>query len=73
MVFADAEKIDTELIGQHSFIDDVPDYLGVRQWTSIVTGGDVAERIQAESRCSVMLYWQLSQCRAAVTPFARFK
>ena len=48
MVFADAEEVHAERVGQHRFLDHVADHLRVRQQNSVRAGGDIAERVQSE-------------------------
>ena len=51
MVFADAEEVDADLVGEHAFGDDVADDLCVRQRLAVGADGDVAERVDAEFEC----------------------
>jgi hypothetical protein len=47
-MFADAEELDTHLVGQHPLFDKVPDCLSVRQWAIFIVMGDIAECVEAE-------------------------
>ena len=47
-MFADAERLDAELIGEHRLVDDVANDLRVRDEAAVRRGGDVAERIEPE-------------------------
>ena len=48
VVFADAEEVDADLVGQDALLDDVADRLRVRQRAVVGVVGDVAERVEAE-------------------------
>ena len=47
MMLAKADEIDAETVGQHRFLDHVPDHLRVGQQLPRRIGGHVAERIQS--------------------------
>ena len=45
MVFADADEIDADLVGQHAFLDHVAQHLRLRQQLAVLVDGHVAERV----------------------------
>lgn len=47
-MLADTEEIDTKLVGQRRFIDDVTDHLCVRQHLAVRTACDIAKCIETE-------------------------
>jgi hypothetical protein len=63
-MFADAEEIDAELIGQYGFVDDVADDLCMRQHLAVSAARDVAKRVEAEFESHVM-YPGLKTTKAA--------
>ncbi len=48
MVFADAERVETEIIGQDGFFDDLAEHAGLRLERAVRRERDVAERIETE-------------------------
>jgi hypothetical protein len=48
MMLADAEVVDTDLFGKHTFGDNVAQRLRLRDQLAVSAGGDVAERIQTQ-------------------------
>ena len=48
VVFAEADEVEAELVGQHGFVDDVADHLRVRERLPCAVLGDVAKGIQSE-------------------------
>ncbi|MET4826931.1 hypothetical protein ABH972_004520 [Bradyrhizobium ottawaense] len=52
VVFAEADEVEAEFVGQHRFVDDVADHLRVRKHGACGIPGDVAKSIQSElKRC----------------------
>ena len=47
-MFADAERINADLVGEDTFVDNVADDLGVGEELAVGVGGDIAESIQSE-------------------------
>jgi hypothetical protein len=45
VVFADAEKVDAEIVGEDRLVDNVANDLGMRQWMAIRSGRDITEGI----------------------------
>src|SRR5215469_1629450 len=61
MVFANPKEIQTDLVGQHPFFDDVADGLRVREWAILLVVRDIAEGVEAEGQwerygCSTRWY-----------------
>src|SRR5882757_10887433 len=52
MVFADAEKIDAQIVGENRLVDDVADDLSMRQQMAIIASRDVAKGIQPKFQTS---------------------
>ncbi|MGY4489011.1 hypothetical protein ACVWWR_008202 [Bradyrhizobium sp. LM3.2] len=51
-MFAEADEVEAELVGQHRLVDDVADHLRVRKHRAGSVPGDVAKGIQSEfERC----------------------
>ena len=48
VVFADAEEVEAEAVGEHGLVDDVADHLRLAQAVAVGVDGDVAERVEAE-------------------------
>ena len=48
MVFAHAEAVDADLLGEYGFGDDVPESLRLGLELAVRPDGDVAEGVQAE-------------------------
>ena len=48
VVFADAERVEADLIRDHRFFDDVAQHLRLRQRLAVGRQGDVAEGVHAE-------------------------
>jgi hypothetical protein len=44
-MFADADEIDAEAVGQHRLVDDVANYLRVRQQLAVGSSRDVSEGV----------------------------
>ena len=47
-MFADAEKVDAEIISEHRLVDDMANDLGMRQWMAITSGRDISEGIKSK-------------------------
>ena len=56
MMLAKADGVDTGLVGQDAFLDDVADDFGMRFEAAVGVGGDVAEGIEAEFDFLSMCY-----------------
>ena len=48
MVLADADGIDTDLVGENRLLDEIADDLGGVQRLAVRSVGDVAEGVEAE-------------------------
>src|ERR1700691_4431347 len=48
MVLTNSEDIDTDLIGEYAFVDDIANYLRIRLELTGTVLGDVTERVQSE-------------------------
>jgi hypothetical protein len=48
-MLADPEKVDTNLIGENTLIDEIANRLTVRERPIIAVSRDVAERVKAEN------------------------
>jgi hypothetical protein len=48
MMLAKTDEIDSELIGEHRFGNDIADDLRVRERRPVRPSGDVAKRVQSE-------------------------
>jgi hypothetical protein len=48
VVFADAEEVQADLVGEDALLDDVADRLRVREGAAVIAVGDVAEGVEAE-------------------------
>ena len=47
-MLADADEVETDLVGQQAFLDDVADHLGMVEGAPVGSLGDTAERVDAE-------------------------
>ena len=48
VVFADAEEVHADLVGEDALLDDVADRLGMRQRAAVRVAAEVAEGVEAE-------------------------
>ena len=48
VVFADAEEVEAEVVGQHRLVDHVADHLCLAQAVAVGVDGDVTEGVEAE-------------------------
>jgi hypothetical protein len=48
VVFADAEKVDTQIVGKNRLVDDVANDLRMRQWIAIMSGRDITKSIKSK-------------------------
>jgi len=48
VVFADADEVDADLVGEDALLDDAPNRFSVREWTLVLVVDEVAERVEAD-------------------------
>ena len=66
MVFANAEGINADLVGEDALVNDVADDLRVGEGVVIGAGGDIAESIQSEFKRLCHTFKFTLVCGAAV-------
>src|SRR2546430_587090 len=71
MVFPDPEVVHTDVLGEHTFVDEIPDGLGVRKPLPGTVGVDIAKGIEPEGdgriECLVV-HRVFSHCPRAFVP-----
>src|SRR5829696_1932229 len=71
MMFADAERIESRLLGNHRLFDDIAQHLRVREWLSAIARRNVAEGVNAELKrhCFIVTNCATSKTRPFATTF----
>jgi hypothetical protein len=50
VVFTDPEEVHPDLVAKDTLFDEVPDRLGMREWTIVIVVRDIAEGVEAEDK-----------------------